>query len=91
MQFKYGEPISLDLSNLLREFTDKTDRANVSIKTGVSMSTIRDVTYMNNSVTADNSKAIIELMKIAVKNCTNRIEYAKKAREEFKNKYLPAS
>lgn len=79
----YGNPISLKLSEYLRDWTDKDDRAAVAVETGVSMSTVRDVTYRNNNLTEENSKAIIKLMERAVKNCTNKIEYAKKAKKDL--------
>jgi len=77
----YGKPISEKLSEYLRAYTDKDDRANVSSETGVSVSTIRDVSYRNNMVTGGNAVAMIALMKIAVVNCTNKIQHAKKAKD----------
>lgn len=83
MEFTYGSPISYDLSNYLKEYTSNNDRADVSAKTGVGSSTIRDLVYRLNNITESNSKAIIELMKIAVVNCTDKIEYSKKAKKDL--------
>jgi len=77
----YGKPISEELSTYLKEYTDNNDRANVAAKTGVSISTIRDVTYRNNNLTESNAVAILELMRIAVANCTNKIKYSKQVKK----------
>lgn len=79
----YGNPISEKLAEYLKEWTDNNDRANVAAQTGVGISTIRDVTYRANNLTESNSVAIVELMKIAVKNCTNKIQYAKQVKREL--------
>lgn len=79
----YSKPISEKLSEYLRDWTNKQDRADVSRITKIGLSTIRDVVYRNNSLTEENSKAIVELMKIAVVNCTNKIAYAKKVKRVF--------
>ena len=76
MKFKdedFGKPISKELSDLLKEFTTKNDVADASTETGVSISTIRDVSRRSNMLTPGNSVAIIELIKIAHKNCENKI------------------
>ena len=70
----FGKPISQELSDTLREYTTKDDRADVSIKTGVSISTIRDVTYRNNSLTESNSRAIIMLASKAKSKCQQAIK-----------------
>lgn len=64
----YGKPISEELSKNLKKYTSKDDRANVSIKTGISVSTIRDVVYRVNMLTENNSVGILELIKVAVSN-----------------------
>ena len=79
----FGKPISEGLSRYIQKYTDKYDRADVSVKTKVGTSTIRDVVYRTNSLTKNNSKAILELMRISVINCTQRIEKAYKAKEEL--------
>lgn len=81
----YGQPISEELSVLLKEFTSKDDRANVSIKTGVSVSTIRDVSYRTNMLTESNSVAILELIKVAMHNCAEKIGSAEKAKVFFED------
>ena len=76
MKFKdedFGKPISKEFKALLKEFTTKFDRADVYKITGVGTSTIRDMIYRNNNLTVNNSVAIIELIKIAHKNCENKI------------------
>lgn len=72
-QNDYGTPISQELSDILKNHTTKDDRANVSIETGVSFSTIRDVVYRNNSLTESNAVAIEKLLLIAKGNCESAI------------------
>ncbi|SOC79855.1 hypothetical protein SAMN06296241_1393 [Salinimicrobium sediminis] len=82
---QFGNPISEKLSNYLRTYTGKDDRANVSRMTGVGSSTVRDVAFRNNNLTESNSRAIIELMRIAIINCNNLIEDAGKAITDLKS------
>lgn len=79
----FGKPISTELSNYLRTYTDKFDRADISTKTSVSLSTIRDVIHRSNTLTENNSKAIVELMKMAIKNCENKIVKSTEVKEEL--------
>ena len=41
MTFNYGEPISVELSEYLKDFTDTQSIADVSTKTGISISTLK--------------------------------------------------
>jgi len=79
----FGKPISVELSDYLRTYTDSQDWANASIATNVSTSTIRDVIYRKNSVTENNSGAIIQLMRTAIKNCEQNIVKSTEAKEEL--------
>lgn len=69
-----GCPITEELSDLLKKYTDSNDRADVSFKTRVGTSTIRDVVYRTNTLTESNSKAIRELTIVALKNCAHQIK-----------------
>lgn len=80
----FGSPISEKLSDYLRKYTTSNDRATVCIETGVGMSTVRDVCYRKNSLTEDNSKAIIALVNIAISACENSIEKADEAIKDLK-------
>lgn len=82
-QESFGKPISEKLSEYLRTYTGKDDFAKVSEITGISISTIKFVASRTNTVTENNSVAMLELMKIAVVNCTNKIQHAKKAKACF--------
>lgn len=73
---EFGKPISQELSETLREYTSKDDRSDVSTKTGISLSSIRDVMYRNNSLTESNSRAIVMLSAIAKDNCKQVIDDA---------------
>ena len=77
----FGKPISEKLSEYLKEFTTTNDRANVSEKCNVGTSIIRDVVFRYRTITANNSEAIIELMRIAIKNCMNKMASAKSAKQ----------
>lgn len=82
-QENFGKPISEQLSKYLSDWTTENDVADVWRETGVSTSTINYVKRGLNSLTENNSKAILALMKIAVKNCTNKIEYAKRVKKDL--------
>lgn len=79
----FGKPISAELSKYLLTYTNKADRAQVAIDTSVGLSTIRDVVYRSNTLTQKNSEGIVELMRIAVHNCTRRIRHAKKTKQQL--------
>lgn len=83
MKFKFGQPISEELSTHLMEFTNKKDIADVSQATGVSISTIDYVKRRNNSVTENNEVGIIALMEIAVKNAESHITKAKTCKKDL--------
>lgn len=95
----YGKPISLQLSDYLREFTGDKDRALVCEKDfinaqgdkyNVSLSTLKYVVLRTNNLTEANSKAVVELMKIAVKNCTNKVAYYKQGIKELESQLQEA-
>jgi|GEM_PF-2980401 Mn-containing catalase len=77
----YGNLISKQLSDYLREHTSKNDYADVANLTGVSLHTLRYVVARSNNLTQSNSKAVIELAKKAVMNCTNTINDSREAKE----------
>ncbi len=83
-----GSVISEELSNYLRLYIDKHDRANVCIKTGVSVSTLRDVMYRSNALTVRNSPALIALIAIAKKKAIESVSTSQKAIEYFKDKLI---
>lgn len=73
----YGKLLNAKLSEILRRTTSKEDIANVSVRSNVSFSTIRDVIYRTNSLTRSNSKAIALLIYFASENA-----FAQKLRAE---------
>jgi len=79
----FGQPITQELSNYLRHYTNHKDRANVSNNTGMGPSTIRDVAYRQNSLTEANSVAITELARVAVSNSVGRIESSTRIQKEI--------
>ncbi len=68
----YGKPINEKLSTVLRRNTSKNDFADISAKTNVSFSTIRDVVYRTNSLTKANSVAILFLIERAFNNALGK-------------------
>lgn len=68
----YGKPINENLSSVIRRNTTKDDYADISTRTNISFSTIRDVAHRTNSLTKSNSKAIFLLIEIAFNNSLGR-------------------
>lgn len=85
MELTKGKPISTLLSTYLREWTSDKDISEVANKVEMSFSSVRDLRLGKNSITDNNEKVVTELLKIAVKNCTNKIAYAKKSIKVFEN------
>ncbi|WBV60284.1 hypothetical protein PFY12_14745 [Chryseobacterium camelliae] len=81
---KHGQPISLQLSDYLKEFTTPEDIANVSTETGVSISTLNYVKRRANNVSEGNEKGIILLARKAYANAEYRRKFAMKAKKELK-------
>lgn len=81
---KISQPISPVLSDFLKEFTSKDDRADVANSgVGVSPSTLRELTYRNASVT-DNSLPALKLLLItASQNAEAKIKLAKSCKKEI--------
>ncbi|EFK36856.1 Uncharacterised protein [Chryseobacterium gleum] len=82
-KLKYGQPISLRLSNYLRDFTTKEDVANVSTETGVSISTLNYVKRRANNVSEGNEKGIICLAKKALENAEAKRKEALRCKKEL--------
>ncbi|BAP30086.1 uncharacterized protein CHSO_1049 [Chryseobacterium sp. StRB126] len=82
-KFKYGQPISLRLSNYLRDFTTKEDVANVSTKTGVSISTLNYVKRRANNVSEGNEVGILNLIDAAINNAEAKRKEALKCKKEL--------
>lgn len=81
---KDGQPISLKLSDILKEFTTSDDIANVSTKTGVSISTLNYVKRRTNNVSKDNRKGIFLLAERAYQNAEQKRKEAMKSKKELK-------
>lgn len=79
----YGSPISEKLSEIIRRYTDKDDIADTSRRTDISVSTIRDVIYRRNSLTENNSGAIVAMAGIAFRNCLDSRQQADEDTEYF--------
>lgn len=82
---QFGKPISEQLSEYLKQYTTSNDRANVCQQTSIGTSTIRDLVYRNNNLSKSNYIAVVELMRIAVRNCTQKINDSKQAKRYFES------
>lgn len=82
---KVRETISPVLSDFLKEFTSKDDRADViNNVAGVGSSTLRDLVYRVNPVTDNNLPALKLLLLKASKNADAKIKQAKNCKKEVK-------
>lgn len=73
---EFGQVISKDLSRSLRKYINKQDRADLSIKTGIGLSTVRDLIYRNRSLTENNCVALVAAIKLAAEKCKLIVENA---------------
>ena len=81
MNIEVGKIISQEVSDLLRDFSTKENRANVSINSNISASTLREITYRNQAVSEYSLPAVKSLLKIARENA---VESEKKSRQSAK-------
>lgn len=82
---KIREAISIELSEYLKEFTTKDDRADIISKVvGVGSSTLRDLVYRTNSVSENNLPALKLLIIKASENADAKIKKAKSCKKEVK-------
>lgn len=78
----FGDFISRELSDYLKENTNTTERSRVAVQHGTSETVIRSIMYRRAYLTEHNYKAILTLMRTAVDNyskfkeATERIESA---------------
>lgn len=82
-------PISAELSDILMEYIDKDERANVHATTGVSLTTIQKVCRREGVITKKNVPAIVELMRISRNNCLKSIAEAESAIALIDHKLKP--
>jgi hypothetical protein len=80
----FGKTLPQNLVDHILKHTTRSERAGISRVVNVSASTVRDVAYGYNPLTADNAPAIVELIKVADQNCQDAIGEIKTARKEFK-------
>ncbi|MFP7656132.1 hypothetical protein [Chryseobacterium proteolyticum] len=81
----HGQPISLKVSDYLKEFTTREDIADVSTETGVSISTLNYVKRRANNVSEGNKPGIIKLIERAYKNAESMKREASKCQKEMKS------
>jgi len=82
---KIREPISVKISEHLKDFTSKDDRADVISKVnGVSSSTLRDLVYRGNSVTEYNLPALKLLLIKACQNADAKMKQASNCKKDIK-------
>lgn len=78
--------ISKPLEDILMEYIDKGDRADVSEITGVGLPTVQKLMRREGVISKRNLPALIELMNIAKKNCQESISRAAQAINTIENK-----
>lgn len=79
------ETISPALSDFLKEFTTKDDRADViNNVSGIGTSTLRDLVYRVNPVTSNSLPALKLLLLKASENADVKIKQAKNCKKEVK-------
>lgn len=80
---QYGQFLSEKLVGLLRQYTDKNDRAAAVTLTGVGHDTVVKVIGRTNPLTRYNAQAIAALVEIAISKCDTTMEAARLARKEL--------
>lgn len=65
MNIELGKVISEELADLLKVFSSSSDRADVSREHDISASTLREITYRNQSVTERSLPAVKALLQCA--------------------------
>lgn len=81
----YGSPISLRLSQHLKEYTNKDDRANASTSKSVGILTIDRVVGRSNNLTKENEGAIVHLLELSIQKCIDRPIKDKEALKTLKS------
>ncbi len=81
----FGKPISVELSDYLRQWTTKEDLLQVFETTQVSVKRLQAIMYRKRKLTSANAEGVIRLMELAIRNCTHKIQYAKKSERVLKS------
>ncbi len=84
MKFEHAKPISEKLSEALKMHISNADRAELSIQSSVSVSTIRELMYRNISVTENNEPGLILMIETALANCEATEKIFKTNKKIFK-------
>ncbi len=82
----YGKLSSQELSNYILENTSPKHRALAAMEANVSLSTVDKVARRDNEVSEKSSNALVELMRLAIENCTQEIIKRKQAKRYFESK-----
>lgn len=83
---KSGSLLTEDLSGYLKTFTSGLDRSRAGEKTEVSPSLISSVVTRKNPLTDRSIIAIVELIKIAIKNAEDQIYAGRLAKIELSSR-----
>ena len=77
MTFNHNTPISEQLTNYFKDYTTEIDVAKACEKSGIGFHTLRRLRLGEINVSNEaNENAIIELMRLAIKNAENNIHKA---------------
>ncbi len=66
---QFGSIISKKLSEFIQKYSTTDDRKEISRSTGISYSTVRYLINRSNSLTEDNSVALIAMIEKSIENC----------------------
>lgn len=83
MEIIIGQIITEQVADLIKASTTAQDRASVFTSTGVGTSTLRNITYRLNPVTASNVKGVKALLEIALLNTTQKEVSSKKEKKNI--------
>ncbi|AQX52462.1 MULTISPECIES: hypothetical protein [Elizabethkingia] len=84
MKIEVGQVISEEDSKVLRDFISKNDIADISMSSGMSISTLRDVAYRRNRVAETNIEGLKKLIERASENASKQERHARKCKNNFK-------
>jgi len=80
---KLGQMISEELSDILQKYITKNDRAEIAAITGVGFHTVMKVITRGNTLSRNNSKAVVEMIKLAIVRCDESIIDAGLAKQKL--------
>lgn len=75
MEFKHGEPISEELSEVIIFWTTAKERSRIAVENDLATNTVQRMIDRSRSVTSRTEKALLQVCKTALDNRASRINY----------------